>query len=171
MSRQSLLGGYATELYFQVDFNIQAKLFCKVTCQQLSLIRLFANPWTVPSRLLCPWNFPGKNTGVDCHSLLQGILLTQGWNPGLLLCRQILHRLNHQRNFDVLSGVNLCIMTYIYNFPYYFTCIVSPSFIQSQHEVAILSLYRRKLRLREMREAGLGREVGIQGPVPLLFSL
>ena len=25
-----------------------------------------------PARLLCPWNFPGKNTGVDCHFLLQG---------------------------------------------------------------------------------------------------
>ena len=30
-----------------------------------------------PARLLCPWNFPGKNTGVNCHFLLQGIFLTQ----------------------------------------------------------------------------------------------
>ena len=37
-----------------------------------------------PSRLLCPWNFPGKNTGVDCHFLLQGIFPTQGSNPHLL---------------------------------------------------------------------------------------
>ena len=37
-----------------------------------------------PSRLLCPLDSPGKNTGVDCHALLQGILLTQGWNPLLL---------------------------------------------------------------------------------------
>ena len=29
-------------------------------------------------RLLCPWHFPGKNTGVDCHFFLQGIFLTQG---------------------------------------------------------------------------------------------
>ena len=33
-----------------------------------------------PIRLLCPWSFPGKNTGVDCHFLLQGIFLTQGLN-------------------------------------------------------------------------------------------
>ena len=33
-----------------------------------------------PSKLLCPWNFPGKNTGVGCHFLLQGIFLTQGPN-------------------------------------------------------------------------------------------
>ena len=34
--------------------------------------------------LLCPWDFPGKNTGVRCHFLLQGIFLTQGSNLGLL---------------------------------------------------------------------------------------
>ena len=37
-----------------------------------------------PSRLLCPWNFPGKNTGVGCHFLLQGIFPTQGSSPHLL---------------------------------------------------------------------------------------
>ena len=36
------------------------------------------------SRLLCPWDLPGKNTGVGCHFLLQGICPTQGSNPGLL---------------------------------------------------------------------------------------
>ena len=36
------------------------------------------------SRLLCLWDFPGKNTGVCCHSLLQGIFLTQELNLGLL---------------------------------------------------------------------------------------
>ena len=38
-----------------------------------------------PTRLLCPWDFPGKNTGVGCHSHLQGIFQTQGSNPRLLL--------------------------------------------------------------------------------------
>ena len=37
-----------------------------------------------PSRLLCPWDFPGKNIGVGCHLLLQGIFLTQGLNLCLL---------------------------------------------------------------------------------------
>ena len=31
----------------------------------------FATPWTVPVRLLCPWDSPGKNTGVGCHALFQ----------------------------------------------------------------------------------------------------
>ena len=34
---------------------------------------------------------PGKNTAVDCHALLQGIFPTQGSNPGLPHCRQILY--------------------------------------------------------------------------------
>ena len=38
----------------------------------------------------------GKNTGVGCHSLLQGIFLTQGLNLGLLHCKQILYCLSHQ---------------------------------------------------------------------------
>ena len=46
-------------------------------------------------RLLCPWDSPGKNTGVGCHFLLQGILLTQESNLGLLHCRQILYQRSH----------------------------------------------------------------------------
>ena len=42
--------------------------------------------------LLCPWDFPGKNTGAGCCFLLQGIFLTQGSNLGLPHCRQILPR-------------------------------------------------------------------------------
>ena len=49
-----------------------------------------------PARLLCPWNSPGKNIGVHCHSLLQGIFPTQGSNPGLQHCRHILFHLSHQ---------------------------------------------------------------------------
>ena len=41
-------------------------------------------------------NSPGKNTGVGCHALLQGILPTQGSNPGLPHCRQILYHLSYQ---------------------------------------------------------------------------
>ena len=39
---------------------------------------------------------PGKNTGVGCHALLQGIFPTQESNPGLPHCRQILYHLSHQ---------------------------------------------------------------------------
>ena len=39
---------------------------------------------------------PGRNIEVGCHALLQGIFLTQGYNPGLPHCRQILYHLSHQ---------------------------------------------------------------------------
>ena len=44
-----------------------------------------------PTRLSYPWNPPGKNTGVGCHSFLQAIFPTQGSN-----CRQILYYLSYQ---------------------------------------------------------------------------
>ena len=52
----------------------------------------------LPARHLCPWNSPGKNTGVGSHSLLQGIFLTQGSNPCLLHCREILYHFSHQES-------------------------------------------------------------------------
>ena len=48
------------------------------------------------TRLLCPWESPGKYTGVGWHSLLQRIFPTQGSNLGFLHCRQILYHLSHQ---------------------------------------------------------------------------
>ena len=45
--------------------------------------------------------FPGKNTGVGCHFLRQGIFPTQGSNLGLLHRRQILYRLSHQGSPDL----------------------------------------------------------------------
>ena len=49
---------------------------------------------------------PGKNTGVNCHALLQRIFPTQGLNPGLWHCRQTLYHLNHQGSPRILpTGV------------------------------------------------------------------
>ena len=56
-----------------------------------------ATPWTVAcTKFLHPWDFLGKNTGVGCCFLLQGIFPTQGPNPGLLRCRQTPYRLSPQ---------------------------------------------------------------------------
>ena len=49
-----------------------------------------------PHELYRPWNSPDQNTGVSCCSLLQGIFPTQGSNPGLPHCRQILYQLSHK---------------------------------------------------------------------------
>ena len=67
-----------------------------------------------PTRLLCPWNFPGKSSGVGCHFLLQGIFPIQGWNPHLQHWQWILyHRttwenLNYQHR-QLNAGVSSCI--------------------------------------------------------------
>ena len=49
-----------------------------------------------PTRLLCPWDFPGKNTRMGCHFLLQGIFLTWGSNPSILYRQVDSLPLSHQ---------------------------------------------------------------------------
>ena len=61
-------------------------------CSVISVMLDSLQPYGLwPARLLSPWDSPGKNTGVGCHALLQGIFLTQGLNPGLLHYRRILY--------------------------------------------------------------------------------
>ena len=59
-----------------------------------------------PTRLLSPWDFPGKNTGVGCHFFLQRIFLTQRLNQFLLHCRQVLYHLSHQGSSNYLLIIN-----------------------------------------------------------------
>ena len=53
--------------------------------------------------LYSPWNSPGQNTGVGSLSPLQGILPTQGSNPGLPHCRWILYQLSHKGSLRILE--------------------------------------------------------------------
>ena len=59
----------------------------------------------LPHGLYSPWNPPGQNIGVGSLSLLHGIFPTQGWNPGLLHCRQILYQLSHKGSPRILEWV------------------------------------------------------------------
>ena len=73
-------------------------------------------------RFLCPWDFPGKNTGVDCHFLLRGIFLTQGLNMCLLHCRQILY---HWAAWEALSKPTYLIKLWrFYNINVICKCLV-----------------------------------------------
>ena len=77
---------------------------CRLSC--FSPGRLFVTFWTVATRFFRPRDFPGKNTGVGCHFLLQRIFPIQGSNPRLLCplhCRRVLYPLSHQG-----SPQNLC---------------------------------------------------------------
>ena len=78
-----------------VAFKIPEKMGKKV--KSLSCAQLFVTVWIgACTKLLCPWDFQGKSTGVGCHFLLQGIFPTQGSNPGLSHCRQTLYHLSHR---------------------------------------------------------------------------
>ena len=70
--------------------------------KSLSRVWLFATPWTIQSM-----KFSSQNTGVGSLSLLQGIFPTQGSNPGLLHCWQILYQLSHKgsSNFSLINYI------------------------------------------------------------------
>ena len=80
--------------------NKEGKQFC---------VRLFATLWSVAHRLLCPWDSPGKNTRVSCQFFLQGIFPTQGSNPGLLHCRQILYQMSYLGSTSIKRENKFCI--------------------------------------------------------------
>ena len=76
---------------------LSRETYSKHVCVSCSVVSGSLQPHGLrPTRLLCPWNSPGKNTGVGCHFLLQGTFPTQRSNPGLLHYRWILYCLSHQ---------------------------------------------------------------------------
>ena len=84
------------------EVNFPPKHIEGIKVKSVSHVQLFATHGLQPTRLLCPWDFPGKDTGVLCHFLLQGIFLTQGSNPGLLHCRQFLYWLSYEGSTSYL---------------------------------------------------------------------
>ena len=73
----------------------------KQSCESCSAVSY--SLW--PPGLYSPWNSPGHNAGVSNLSLLQGIFPTQGSNPGLLHCGQILYQLSHKGSPRILEWV------------------------------------------------------------------
>ena len=97
---------------FHVSPASAGKLFapvlpgCAVLCLVVQLFLTLCDPRDCsPPDSSVHGDSPGKNTGVGCHALLQGIFPSQRSNPGLLCCRQILHHLSHQRNPRMLEWV------------------------------------------------------------------
>ena len=76
--------------------QVHSFLFVCLFFKSLSRVQLFVTPWIV-------WNSPGQNTGVASLSLLQGIFQTQGSNPGLPHCRQILYQLSHKGSLRIVE--------------------------------------------------------------------
>ena len=60
-------------------------IWCACMCVCVaSHVQLFATLWKIAQKLLCSWDFPGKNTGAGCNFFLQEFSSIQGWNPHLL---------------------------------------------------------------------------------------
>ena len=88
-----------------------------------------------PNRLLSPWNFPGKSTGMGYHFLLQGIFPTQGWNPGLPHCSQPLYHLSQIfGDFPDIFVLNFRLLLlgslhYFYSFKSLKVCVVAQNML------------------------------------------
>ena len=96
--------GTLQNIYTYEDFHQLSRpiywllaIVSEVKWKSLSHVRFFVTPWT--------WNSLGQNTGVGSLSLLQGILPTQGLNPGLLHCKWILYQLRHKGSPRILEWV------------------------------------------------------------------
>ena len=86
-------------------------LFCLQILQYCTFLKSESESRSVvshslrPHGLHSPWNSPGQNTGVGSRSLLQGIFPSQGSNPGLPHCGQILYQLSHKGSPRILEWV------------------------------------------------------------------
>ena len=118
------LNTYLCFIYFVACVNIffllpsSNPVYERVICSVLSYS--LWHPGLQPTRLLPPWDFQCKDTGVGCHFLLQVIFLTQRLNLGLLLCRQILYPLSHPSSICVCHNL-------LYSFTSWGTFEVFPS--------------------------------------------
>ena len=115
----SIIGSGYQSLQLIVDFSVWA-FFKGCRCQWMRVVDLMLHTinifdidceWSCsvvsnslwpcglqPARLHHPWDFPGSNTRVGWHFLLQGIFPTQGSNSGFPHCRPNLYHLSHQEN-------------------------------------------------------------------------
>jgi len=80
--------------------------YLSVLCLVSQSCSTLCDPWIVACQAPLSMEIsPGKNTGVGCHALLQGIFPTEGLNPGLQHCRGILYCLSHQGSPRILEWV------------------------------------------------------------------
>ena len=89
--------------FLKVSLKIRVQVCC--CCLKESEIHSVVSNSLLHCGLYSPRNSPGQNTGVGSLSLLQGIFPTQGSNPGLPHCEQILYQLSHRGSPRILWQV------------------------------------------------------------------
>ena len=92
-----------------------------------------------PARPLCPWDFSGKNTGVGCHFLLQGIFPTQEWNLCLLHQEVDSLLLNHLGSHDIQQLHRNCYYLYSFSWEPILHCVSRDSLEISELYIYISS--------------------------------
>ena len=111
-----------------VTFLVKLFLYCAAVCLVARSCQTLFNPMDCsPPGSSVHGDPPGKNTGVGCHALLQGIFPTQGLNPGFPYCKWILYCLSHQGS-PTISIYSLHTHYHHINTFYYFThlCCLLP---------------------------------------------
>ena len=118
-----------------------------------------------PHGLYSLWNSPGQNTGVGSFSLLQRIFPTQGSNPGLLHCGQILYQLSHEGSqFTVFFWIVLsldfppggfCYWVYLFVYSFIYRFFLSTNNFPSSYVLLFCilhNLFRFLFMRREKRK-------------------
>ena len=93
-----------------------------VVLELLGHVWLFAASWTIARQGPLSMDSPGKNTGVGCHFLLQGIFLTQGLNPHLLHWQADSHWAHREApasgiSFFLFTMITLLVLSFLISFP------------------------------------------------------
>ena len=125
------IGGFFLFLRVAILMGVRCCLTVVLIC--ISLMITTSIQWSVVSdslwfpglqltRLLCPWDFPGKNTGVGCHFLLQGTFPTQGLNLHLMHCRWILYHMSYTEKIFmcIIATFVSSLEKYLYKFSVHF---------------------------------------------------
>ena len=106
------------QVSFAIIYTLHGLLLicCAVLCLVTQLCPILCNSRDCsPPGSSVHGDSPGKNTGVGCHALLQGIFPNQGLNPGLPHCRWILYQLTYQGSpINMLILPKYIIYAYIY---------------------------------------------------------
>ena len=100
-----------------------------------SRVHLFVTLWTIAARLLCPWDSPGKNTGVGSHALFQGILVPPEANPCLSVSCVSSPGLYHQHHL----GSPGIVYTQLYFLYFLYFSFISSLYSTSSYRVFLIT--------------------------------
>ena len=130
---------FCTTKWICYTYTYMSVCVCVCVCMHACMLSHFSPSWLFVTRLLCPQDSPGQNTGVGCHALLQGIFLIQGLN---LLSLLLLHWQPGSLSFAPLGNSTTVYIKPIYIYMYIYIYI--HTYI-TEYWVELPVLYSRSL--------------------------